>query len=939
MASLTTAEALHAILQAPTKLRDSMPKDGSFPIIWDSGASISVMNDKADFLTFTKVSPRHNNIMGVAQGLKFSGFGEVLWSILDEKGTLRSFKLPALYIPSATTRLLSTTSLLQSYSGELIQQTGRGMRLSGTSDGQRNAVDATINPNNNLPTSTGYCHSKVMEAANTLINTVSTTAATNTNLGAAEKELLRWHNRLGHISMQKVQFLMRTAVLATSKATQRLHAAASKLTNLPLCSACQFGKQHRRPEPGKTTTVVREHDGALKDRRLLPGQTVSVDHFVCSTKGRLFTSRGHSKDADMYTGGAIYVDMAMNLVHVEFQRHLNTHKTLVATAEFERMCLDAGIIPQEYLSDNGSAFTSKEYMAHLRQFSQISRFAGVGAHHHNGVAERAIQTIMSIAKTMMLHAAIHWPNMTDASLWPMVVQHAVFLHNHVPSPSTGLCPHDLFFKTRWSQAKFHDLHVWGCPVYVLDKTLSDGKKLPRWMPRSHCEVFMGHSSTVPLVLNPATGAITPQYHLVFDDEFTTIGTNEDSLPDLNSDLWATLFGESSFQLVFDDESEELVADLPDEEDPYASALYDHRRSTILTARDTVTPVIPLPVSPPPTTPFPSHPPSTTPNDPPLVVPPPAPPSLSQREIPSQSKRVPIFSPVPTPSPRAAPPVSSTPTFSPSPPPSPPMATSPPLPKVSSPIPPLSLASPASALQREPQAAPPRRSQRAPKPVARLTLDPNKKSYVHTAALGLHYAEAMEQEQFNLNCLHVLKAAASDPDTLTYDEILQDSELEEWKKAATNEIASLEENGTWEEVSIDQAQGTILPGTWVFRRKCAPTGHVIKHKARYCVRGDLQEVLDYAFAPVVAWSTIRMVLVFAVTQDWSLICVDFSNAFVQAKLNSPIWIHLPRRVQVHQRPPNVPPSQEKPVWLSSCPQTVVGNAVQGIPRRRVCPERK
>ena len=234
MASLTTAEALHAILQAPTKLRDTMPKDGSFPIIWDSGASISVTNDKADFLTFTKVSPRHNNVMVVAQGLKFSGFGEVLWSFLDEKGTLCSFKLPALYIPSATTRLLSSTSLLQSYSGELIEQTGRGMRLSGTSDGQRNAVEATINPNNNLPTSTGYPYGKVMEAANTLVNTVSTTAATNTNLGPADKELLRWHNRLGHIGMQKVQFLMRTVVLATSEATWRLHAAACKLTNLPL---------------------------------------------------------------------------------------------------------------------------------------------------------------------------------------------------------------------------------------------------------------------------------------------------------------------------------------------------------------------------------------------------------------------------------------------------------------------------------------------------------------------------------------------------------------------------------------------------------------------------------------------------------------------------------------------------------------------------------
>ena len=52
MATLTTAEALHAILQAPTKLRDTMPKDRSFPIIWDSGASISVTNNKANFVEF-----------------------------------------------------------------------------------------------------------------------------------------------------------------------------------------------------------------------------------------------------------------------------------------------------------------------------------------------------------------------------------------------------------------------------------------------------------------------------------------------------------------------------------------------------------------------------------------------------------------------------------------------------------------------------------------------------------------------------------------------------------------------------------------------------------------------------------------------------------------------------------------------------------------------
>jgi oligoribonuclease (3'-5' exoribonuclease) len=33
---------------------------------------------------------------------------------------------------------------------------------------------------------------------------------------------------------------------------------------------------------------------------------------------------------------------------------------------------------------------------------------------------------------MLLHAAIHWPEAADAQLWPMAVQHAVWLHNHVP---------------------------------------------------------------------------------------------------------------------------------------------------------------------------------------------------------------------------------------------------------------------------------------------------------------------------------------------------------------------------------------------------------------------------------------------------------------------------------------------------------------------------
>ena len=158
--------------------------------------------------------------------------------------------------------------------------------------------------------------------------------------------------------------------------------------------------------------------------------------------------------------------------------------TELAKEKFELICRDNGILPQKYMSDNATAFTSRSFTAHLRELRQINSFAGAGAHHHNGVAERSIRTIMSIARTMMLHSAIHWPDLADATLWPMAVTHAVFLWNHVPSLTTGLSPHDIFTKTRWPQQRFHDLHVWGSPVYVLNKTISDGMKIPKWQPRS-----------------------------------------------------------------------------------------------------------------------------------------------------------------------------------------------------------------------------------------------------------------------------------------------------------------------------------------------------------------------------------------------------------------------------------------------------------------------
>jgi hypothetical protein len=136
-------------------------------------------------------------------------------------------------------------------------------------------------------------------------------------------------------------------------------------------------------------------------------------------------------------------------------------------------------------------------------------------------------------------------------------------------------------------------------------------------------------------------------------------------------------------------------------------------------------------------------------------------------------------------------------------------------------------------------------------------------------------------------------ASSDPDTLTFDQAMADVDRVQWIESAHKEIKALEENHTWEEVDASEATSKILPGTWVFRRKRTPDGILSKYKGRYCVRGDLQEGTFDTYAPVVAFSTVRLFLVLSLTLDWYTCSIDFSNAFVQAVLDEPVWIHLPR----------------------------------------------
>jgi hypothetical protein len=83
--------------------------------------------------------------------------------------------------------------------------------------------------------------------------------------------------------------------------------------------------------------------------------------------------------------------------------------------------------------------------------------------------------------------------------------------------------------------------------------------------------------------------------------------------------------------------------------------------------------------------------------------------------------------------------------------------------------------------------------------------------------------------------------------------------------------------------------------WTYRRKRRPDGSLKKYKSRLCVNGSRKiQGIDYteSFAPVVQWSTIRMVNTLSAMHNLKGKQIDFTQAFSQAKLKEDIYLWFP-----------------------------------------------
>jgi hypothetical protein len=87
----------------------------------------------------------------------------------------------------------------------------------------------------------------------------------------------------------------------------------------------------------------------------------------------------------------------------------------------------------------------------------------------------------------------------------------------------------------------------------------------------------------------------------------------------------------------------------------------------------------------------------------------------------------------------------------------------------------------------------------------------------------------------------------------------------------------------------------VPAIWSFRCKRAPDWTITKWKARLCPHGGQQiEGINFweTYAPVVTWSTTRLILVFSLLFGMRSRQIDYIQAYTQALVDCEIYMHIP-----------------------------------------------
>ena len=140
-------------------------------------------------------------------------------------------------------------------------------------------------------------------------------------------------------------------------------------------------------------------------------------------------------------------------------------------------------------------------------------------------------------------------------------------------------------------------------------------------------------------------------------------------------------------------------------------------------------------------------------------------------------------------------------------------------------------------------------------------------------------------------------STTDQDEPSYQEAINSHEKHLWTETMNEELKSLQDQQTYEEIDISAVpKGTnIVTSKWVLRKKRDQLGNIVKFKARTCARGFTQtKGIDYdeTYAPTAHLTSFMILISIAATRNMKTFHFDFDTAFLNGEAD-----HI-----IHMRPP-------------------------------------
>ena len=286
------------------------------PLIFDTGASFSVSPCLEDFIS--QPEPLNGQVgltdfkddRTVAQGI-----GWIEWPVRDAFGRSSILRTQAYYVPNATVRLICPFQ----YRKEHKERDERAGTFESDGDVNLiwhdefgNALHFVLSEAQRIPVlnlsdtvvETGFTNDMAytLRTIQEDTNLQHLLYEMNHNLTKPQKELKLWHARLAHAGFAWIQDLMRSQKTNVGDVSEPPVIPTTNTTTAscapPKCAACFFAKQHRRTPRTQTIVNKPEREMAIRRNAMKPGECVSGDQYMSSTRGR---NRPLSESPNLFT--------------------------------------------------------------------------------------------------------------------------------------------------------------------------------------------------------------------------------------------------------------------------------------------------------------------------------------------------------------------------------------------------------------------------------------------------------------------------------------------------------------------------------------------------------------------------------------------------------------------------------------------------------------